>query len=158
MPGNQSSRRASTNELPQKNMHSEAYELARAQAASWAQMTPLMAATLGPLAILLGIPTVSQRWHGVVLDPPILPNGNANYESLPDPAVNIVLASVALFCEVMGNGLLILRFSNVHTELTTWLSFGFWVAKIVLGMANYIQFGITHPQTSEIIYLQGFWV
>src|SRR6266496_6187813 len=47
---------------------SEAAEAARAEAASWAQMTPLLAATFGPLSVLLGIPTLTQRWHGTVLD------------------------------------------------------------------------------------------
>src|SRR5271156_6139496 len=67
---------------------SEAAELARAEAASWAQMTPLLAATLGPLSVLLGIPTLTQRWHGYVLDPPLLPNGLSNFVELPDPALN----------------------------------------------------------------------
>lgn len=144
--------------LPHKHIHSEAHAVARAEAASWAQMCPLMAATLGPLAVLLGIPSLTQRWHGLALDPPFLPNGFANYETLPDPPINLALAGVALFCEVMGNALLVLRFSNFHTKITTWLSYGFWIAKIVLGVSNYIQFGVAHPQTDGIIYLQGFWV
>jgi|SRR5579859_4535419 len=137
---------------------SEASELARAEAASWAQMSPLMAATLGPLSVLMGIPTLTQRWRGRLLDPPLLPNGVSNFEALPDPGLNLALAGVSLFCEVAGNGLLILRFSNFHTKVTTWVSYLFWIAKIVLGMSNYIQFGITYPQTDDIIYLQGFWV
>ena len=137
---------------------SETAELARAEAASWAQMTPLMAATLGPLSCLLGIPTLTQRWHGIVLDPPVNPNGTSNFQELPDPALNLILAGIALFCEVTGNALLILRFSNYHTKVTTWLSYIFWILKIVFGVANYIEFGIVHPETDDIIYLQGFWV
>jgi hypothetical protein len=144
--------------LPHKHHHSEAYERHRAEAASWAQMSPLIAATLGPLAILLGIPSLTQRWHGAILEPPKLPNGQSNYTPLPDPTVNLALAGAALFCEIMGNALLILRFSNFHTKVTTWMSYGFWVAKLVLGISNYIQFGITHPQTDDIMYLEGFWV
>lgn len=140
------------------HISSEAVELARAEAASWAQMTPLIAATLGPLSVLLGIPTLTQRWHGRVLDPPTKTNGVSNFEELPDPTVNLVLAGISLFCEVMGNGLLILRFSNFHTKVTTWVSYAFWWAKILLGVINYIQFGIAHPETDDIIYLQGFWV
>jgi hypothetical protein len=137
---------------------SEATELARAEAASWAQMCPLMAATLGPLSVLLGIPTLTQRWRGRVLDPALLDNGMSNYEALPDPALNLVLAGVSLFCEVAGNGLLILRFSNFHTKVTTWVSYAFWIAKIVLGISNYIQFGLMYPEGDDIIYLEGFWV
>src|SRR5947207_12140518 len=137
---------------------SEAAEAARAEAASWAQMTPLLAATFGPLAVLLGIPTLTQRWHGKVLDPPVLPNGSSNFVDLPDPLLNLVLAGVSLFCEVVGNALLVLRFSNFHTKITTWVSYAFWLAKIVLGICNYVQFGITHPETGNIIYLHGFWV
>jgi hypothetical protein len=137
---------------------SEASELARAEAASWAQMSPLMAATLGPLSVMLGIPTLTQRWRGRVLDPPLLANGMSNYEALPDPALNLVLAGVSLFCEIAGNGLLILRFSNFHTKVTTWVSYAFWIAKIVLGLSNYIQFGLTYPEGDDIIYLEGFWV
>jgi hypothetical protein len=132
--------------------------LARTEAASWAQMTPLMAATLGPLSVLLGIPTLTQRWHGQVLDPPLLPDGVSNFVALPDPALNLVLAGASLLCEVMGNALLVLRFSNFHTKITTWVSYGFWIAKLVLGIANYIQFGLAHPEIGDIIYLEGFWV
>lgn len=139
-------------------MTSEAAELARAEAASWAQMTPLMAATLGPLSVMLGIPTLTQRWRGQLLDPPLLPDGSSNFSALPDPALNLVLAGVTLFCEVAGNGLLILRFSNFHTKITTWVSYAFWWLKIILGLANYIQFGLNYPETDTIIYLEGFWV
>jgi len=144
--------------VTEQNITSEAAELARAEAASWAQMTPLMAATLGPLSVLLGIPTLTQRWHGYVLIPPLLPNGTSNFVELPDPPLNLALAGVSLFCEVVGNALLILRFSNFHTKITTWASYAFWIAKIILGTTNYVQFGITHPETGNIIYLQGFWV
>jgi hypothetical protein len=137
---------------------SEAAELARAEAASWAQMSPLMAATLGPLSVMLGIPTLTQRWRGQLLDPPVLESGVSNFVALPDPTLNLVLAGVSLFCEIAGNGLLILRFSNFHTKITTWVSYAFWIAKIVIGLTNYIQFGINYPQTDDIIYLEGFWV
>lgn len=140
------------------DLTAEAAELARAEAASWAQMCPLMAATLGPLSVLLGIPTLTQRWRGQLLDPPVLSSGISNVVELPDPTLSIVLAGVALFCEVAGNGLLILRFSNFHTRITTWVSYAFWIAKIALGIANYIQFALNYPQTQDIIYLEGFWV
>ena len=136
----------------------EALENARAEAASWAQMTPLMAATLGPLAVLLGIPTLTQPWRGRILDPPMLESGASNYVALSDPTLNLVLAGASLFCEVAGNGLLVLRFSNFHTKITTWVSYAFWIAKIALGVANYISFGIEFPQSTDIIYLEGFWV
>ena len=139
-------------------MTSEAAELARAEAASWAQMTPLMAATLGPLSVLLGIPTLTQRWRGELTGSPLLSDGSPYFITLPDPALNLVLAGVTLFCEVAGNGLLILRFSNFHTKITTWVSYAFWWLKIILGLANYIQFGVNYPQTDTIIYLEGFWV
>lgn len=141
-----------------EQISSEAAEAARAEAASWAQMTPLLAATFGPLSVLLGIPTLTQRWRGSVLDPPLLPNGTSNFVELPDPSLNIILAWVSLFCEIMGNAFLVLRFSNFHTKVTTWVSYAFWIAKIIFGVWNYVQFGITHPETSNIIYLQGFWV
>jgi hypothetical protein len=141
-----------------EQVSSEAAEAAREEAASWAQMTPLLAATFGPLSVLLGIPTLTQRWHGLVLDPPVLPNGASNFVELPDPPFNLILAGVSLFCEVMGNGFLVLRFSNFHTKITTWVSYAFWMAKIILGIWNYVQFGIKHPETSNLIYLQGFWV
>lgn len=147
-------RRAST----KSQITSEAAELARAEAASWAQMAPLIAATLGPLSVMLGIPTLTQRWRGMVLDPPVLENGASNYQALPDPPLNLALAGVSLFCEIAGNALLVLRFSNFHTKITTYVSYAFWMAKIVLGLANYIQFGINYPETDDIIYLEGFWV
>jgi hypothetical protein len=148
-----SSRRGSAAEIT-----NEAKELARAEAASWAQMCPLMAATLGPLSVLLGIPTLTQRWRGSLLIPPVLSDGSSNFVELPDPTLNLVLAGICLFCEVMGNGLLILRFSNFHTKVTTWVSYIFWILKVVLGLANYIEFGIKYPETDTIIYLEGFWV
>lgn len=142
--------------LPQRS--SDAHAVARAEAASWAQMTPLIAATLGPLAVLLGIPSLSQRWAGQLLDPPVLSNGLINAQELPDPAFNTVLAIASLLCEVFGNTLLVLRFSNFHSKVMTWTSYAFWIAKIILGLINYIQFGITHPETDGRVYLQGFWV
>jgi hypothetical protein len=142
--------------MPHRSTH--AHALARAEAASWAQMTPLIAATLGPMSILLGIPSLTQRWHGQLLDPPVGAMGASNFVALPDPAVNLALAAVAVFCEFSGNALLILRFSNFHTKITTWMSYAFWIAKLIIGVANYIQFGLHHPQTDTIIYLQGFWV
>ena len=51
-----------------------------------------------------------------------------------------------------------MRFSNFHTKLMTWMSYAFWLAKSVIGIANYIQFGLAHPETEDIVYLQGFWV
>jgi hypothetical protein len=138
--------------------HFKSAELARTEAASWAQMSPLMAATLGPLAVLLGIPSLTQRWRGQLLVSSGSDSGLSNYVSLPDPTLNLILAGICLFCEVAGNGMLILRFSNFHTKITTWVSYAFWIMKIVLGIANYIQFGIAHPQSEDIIYLEGFWV
>jgi len=144
--------------LPHPHLDPDAHEVARAEAASWAQMTPLIAATLGPLAVLLGIPTLTQPWQGLLLDPPALPNGLSNYTTLPSPTINTVLASFTFVSEVFGNAFLILRFSNYHTKITTWLSFGFWLAKLAFGLASYIQFGITNPETEDTIYLQGYWV
>jgi len=145
-------------DLPNKHAHSSEHDRMREEASSWAQLSPLMAATLGPLAVLLGIPCLTQRWHGVVLDPPLLPNGWLNYQSLPDPPLTIALGGMTLFCEVMGNILLILRFSDFHIRATTWLSYSFWILKIILGGANYIQFGISNPQMNGIVYLEGYWV
>jgi hypothetical protein len=145
-----------TKKLPHRE--TQAHALARAEAASWAQMAPLIAATLGPLAILLGIPSLSQPWSGQLLDPPVLAMGASNFTPLPDPALNLGLAAASIFCEAAGNALLILRFSNFHTRLTTWMSYGFWIAKMCFGLANMIEFGVTHPQTNTIIYLEGFWV
>ena len=136
----------------------ESAELARAEAASWAQMSPLMAATLGPFCVLLGIPTLTQRWRGEVIDPPIDPKTTSHFIGLPDPPLNLALAGASLACEVLGNTLLVLRFSNFHTKVTTWLSYGFWIAKLFLNVINYIEFGINYPQTDKIIYLAGFWV
>jgi len=141
---------------PVENLPSD--ERVREEASSWAQLCPLIAATLGPLAVLLGIPSLTQPWHGIVLVPPLLPNGWSNFQTLPDPPLNVALAAVTLFCEVMGNVFLILRFSDFHAKATTWLSYGFWILKIILGVANYIQFGIAHPETEDIIYLEGYWV
>lgn len=136
----------------------EERELRRTEAASWAQMTPLMAAIFGPLSILLGIPSLTQRWHGQLLDPPVLPNGASNFLSLPDPTLELVLSAISLFVEILANTLLVLRFSNFHTKGTTWISYWFWIAKIFLDIANYIQFTVTYPETEDIIYLEGFWV
>jgi hypothetical protein len=145
-----------SHKLPHRS--TEAHALARAEAASWAQMSPLVAATLGPLAVLLGIPCLTQRWHGQILDPPVMPNGSSNFVELSDPPLNLALAGITLLCEVLGNLCLVLRFSNIHSKAMTWVSYFFWIAKIIIGIANYIQFGLTHRLVGDVIYLQGFWV
>jgi hypothetical protein len=140
--------------LPHRS--SDAHAVARAEAASWAQMTPLIAATLGPLAVLLSIPSLTQRLHGqLVVD---TSDGSVSIVELPYPTINLALSVVVMFFEVMGNVFLILRFSNFHAKAMTWLSYGFWVIKSLIGIANYIQFGVAHPETEDIIYLEGFWV
>src|SRR5271154_2589651 len=140
--------------LPHRS--SDAHAFARAEAASWAQMTPLIAATLGPLAVLLGIPSLTQSLDGqIVVDPS---DGSITIVDLPYPPINLALSIVTTVLEVFGNLFLIMRFSNFHSKLMTWLSYGFWCAKSVVGIANYIQFGIVHPETDDVIYLQGFWV
>jgi len=142
--------------LPHRS--TEAHALARAEAASWAQMTPLLAATFGPLAVLLGIPSLTQHWSGTLLNPPVLPTGESNYVALPDPSLNLALEIVVVVCEFLGNILLVMRFSNYHTKTTTWGSYIFWWLKIIFGLTNLIQFGVTHPQSTTVIYLQGYWV
>ena len=108
--------------------------------------------------MLLGIPSLTQRWRGQILDPPYLPNGAGNYLEFPDPKINIILAAVSVFCEFAGNLCLVLRFSNYHSKAMTWLSYGLWIAKIGIGIGNYVSFGVANPQTEDIVYLQGFWV
>lgn len=143
----------SSRNLPHRS--SDAHAVARAEAASWAQMTPLIAATLGPLAVLLGIPSLTQRLHGQII---VASDGSSTIVELPYPTINLGLSVLVTLLETLGNLFLILRFSNFHTKLMTWMSYGFWVAKSIVGMANYIQFGIVHPETEDIVYLQGFWV
>ena len=140
--------------LPDRS--SDAHAVARAEAASWAQMTPLIAATFGPLAILLGIPSLTQKLHAqIIVDPS---DGSSTLVELPYPTLNLVISGVVMLCEILGNLFLVLRFSNFHTKLMTWLSYIFWLSKSVIGIANYIQFGLAHPETEDIVYLQGFWV
>jgi hypothetical protein len=143
-----------SNKLPHRS--SDAHAIARAEAASWAQMTPLIAATLGPMAALLGIPSLTQKLHGQIITDPS--DGSTTIVELVYPSLNLALSAVVMFFEVLGNLFLVLRFSNFHSKLMTWLSYIFWVAKSIVGIANYIQFGIAHPETEDIVYLQGFWV
>ena len=143
-----------SHKLPHRN--SDAHAIARAEAASWAQMTPLIAATLGPLAVLLGIPSLTQKLHAqIIVDPS---DGSVSQVELRYPPLNLALSIVVTVLEVLGNFFLVLRFSNYHSKLMTWLSYIFWVAKSLVGIANYIQFGIVHPEAVDIVYLQGFWV
>jgi len=144
----------SSHKLPHRS--SDAHAFARAEAASWAQMTPLIAATLGPLAVLLGIPSLTQKLHAQIIYDPT--DGTTTLIDLPYPHINLALSIVVTILEALGNFFLILRFSNFHSKLMTWLSYGFWCAKSVVGIANYIQFGLAHPETVDVVYLQGFWV
>ncbi|BFZ56060.1 Potassium channel [Savitreella phatthalungensis] len=117
---------------------------------TWSYLSPLIACILGPLAILMGIPALTQRWRGVVVDGVVL-------STLPDPTLNIALAAVTLAFEVFANCVLMLRFYNFHIQVTTRLSLLFWVAKVILALGNYIQFVIKYPQRN-FIYLEGFWI
>src|SRR5271156_3110031 len=77
-----------------------AHALARAEAASWAQMTPLIAATLGPLAVLLGIPSLTQSLDGqIVVDPS---DGSVAVVDLPYPGINLALSIVTTVLEALG--------------------------------------------------------
>jgi hypothetical protein len=143
----------SQHKLPHRS--SDAHAFARAEAASWAQMTPLIAATLGPLAVLLGIPSLTQKLHALIV---YNSDGSVTLIEQPYPHINLMLSIAVTILETFGNLFLILRFSNYHSKLMTWLSYGFWCAKSVIGIANYIQFGLAHPETVDIVYLQGFWV
>lgn len=143
----------SAHKLPHRS--SDAHAFARAEAASWAQMTPLIAATLGPLAVLLGIPSLTQKLHAEII---YNSDGTITLIEQPYPHLNLALSIVVTILETLGNFFLILRFSNFHSRLMTWLSYGFWCAKSVVGIANYIQFGLAHPETVDVVYLQGFWV
>lgn len=122
---------------------------------SWASVAPLMACILGPLSILLGIPALSQRWRGYVQD-------NVVLYTLPDPGLNIILASLSLACEVFANAVLMLRFSSIAVEVTTRLSLALWIAKVAICLGNYVQFIIVHPQPHDLTenwtYLEGFWI
>ena len=146
----------SSKKLPDRS--TDAHALARAEAASWAQMTPLIAATFGPLAVLLGIPSLTQHWSGTLLNPAVLPTGESNYVALPDPQLNLALEIVVVICEFFGNVLLVMRFSNFHTKATTWGSYVCWWLKVIFGLANLIEFGVKNPQSTTVIYLQGYWV
>jgi hypothetical protein len=85
-------------------------------------------------------------------------DGSSTIVELPYPTLNLAISGVVMLCEVLGNLFLVMRFSNFHTKLMTWLSYIFWLSKSIIGIANYIQFGLAHPETEEIVYLQGFWV
>lgn len=114
-----------------------------------------MACILGPLSILLGIPALSQRWRGYVEDHIVI-------ETIPDPGLNIILASISLACEVSANFILMLRFSSIAVPLTTSLSLALWIAKVAVCLGNYVHFVIVHPQPHDLpmnwVYLEGFWI
>ena len=87
---------------PQKPPHrsSEAHAVARAEAASWAQMTPLIAATFGPLAVLLGIPSLTQRLHAQMIVNPS--DGSSTLIELPYPTINLAFCCCDVFVKFWG--------------------------------------------------------
>ncbi|GAO51244.1 hypothetical protein G7K_5352-t1 [Saitoella complicata NRRL Y-17804] len=123
---------------------------------SLGQLAPVVGMLLGPMSILLAIPSLTQRWRARLI------NGDEVFQ--PDPGINIVLSSISLFFDVMGNACLLVRFIRGRVSTKIWgmmikVCLICWSSKIIINIINYIIFSVRHPEVpGEIIYLQGYWV
>ena len=137
---------------------------------SWVHYTALVSAFLGPFAVLLSVPSLTQSckgfdiwltrsdWRGNYLEPKYLANGVQNFTPLPNEPLTVALASVAFVLAVVANFVLLLEFSNFHAKVTSYVSFACFLSTVSIALANIISFGLTYPQGGGVLYLEGFWV
>ncbi|KEP46386.1 ion channel protein [Rhizoctonia solani 123E] len=113
----------------------------------FASVSPLTAALIAPLAVLLDIPALTEKWY------------NRNGEPQPDPRASLILSGLSLGFSLIANALLVVRFSLQGTgwKIATRISVACWFIKVVTGICNLVVFGALTRNQPQFSYAEGFW-
>lgn len=113
----------------------------------FASVAPLTASLIAPLAVLLDIPALTEKWY------------TRNGEAQPDPRASLILSGLSLGFSIIANALLVIRFSLHGTGwgVATQVSVACWVVKVVTGITNLIVFGALTRNQPQFSYAEGFW-
>ncbi|KDN36673.1 hypothetical protein RSAG8_10671, partial [Rhizoctonia solani AG-8 WAC10335] len=113
----------------------------------FASVSPLTAAVIAPLAVLLDIPALTEKWY------------TRNGEPRPDPRPSLILSGLSLGFSLIANALLVVRFSlqGRGWTIATRISVACWVIKVVTGICNLVVFGALTRNQPQFSYAEGFW-
>ncbi|ELU39536.1 hypothetical protein AG1IA_06442 [Rhizoctonia solani AG-1 IA] len=126
----------------------------------FASISPLTAAVIAPLAVLLDIP---EKWY------------TRNGQPQPDPRASLILSGLSLSFSLVANALLVIRFSleGRRWMIATQISVACWIVKVcslssvmlplfthqqvVVGITNLVVFGALTRNQPQFSYAEGFW-
>ncbi|KAG8712754.1 hypothetical protein FRC11_014283, partial [Ceratobasidium sp. 423] len=113
----------------------------------FAGVSPLTAALIAPLAVLLDIPALTEKWY------------TRNGQPQSDPRASLILSGLSLGFSLIANALLVVRFSLQGKGWTaaTRISVVCWVIRVVTGIANLVVFGALTRNQPQFTYAEGFW-
>ncbi|CAE6475483.1 unnamed protein product [Rhizoctonia solani] len=115
----------------------------------FAGVSPLTAALIAPLAVLLDIPALTEKWY------------TRNGEPQPDPRASLILSGLSLGFSLIANALLVVRFSlqgrGSSWIIATQISVACWFVKVVTGICNLVVFGALTRNQPQFSYAEGFW-
>ncbi|KAF8688616.1 Voltage-gated potassium channel, partial [Rhizoctonia solani] len=113
----------------------------------FASISPLTAAVIAPLAVLLDIPALTEKWY------------TRNGQPQPDPRASLILSGLSLSFSLVANALLVIRFSleGRRWMIATQISVACWIAKVVVGITNLVVFGALTRNQPQFSYAEGFW-
>ncbi|KAJ1300970.1 hypothetical protein OPQ81_003395 [Rhizoctonia solani] len=108
---------------------------------------PLAAAVIAPLAVLLDIPALTEKWYTL------------NGQPQSDPRPSLILSGLSLGFSLIANALLVIRFSlqGKRWMIATQISVVCWVVKVVTGIVNLVVFGALTRNQPQFSYAEGFW-
>ncbi|KAM0750985.1 voltage-gated potassium channel [Meredithblackwellia eburnea MCA 4105] len=123
------------------------WEDAKAHIDDSAKFAPLLCAVLAPLATLLDIPALTQKWYTL------------DGKSAPDPGASLVLSAVGLAMNVCANALLVARFTVRESwwRKVTTASVICWCVKLVVAIVNLSVYGALTRNSPGYSYDEGFW-
>ncbi|QRW25725.1 hypothetical protein RhiXN_10802 [Rhizoctonia solani] len=113
----------------------------------FASISPLTAAVIAPLAVLLDIPALTEKWY------------TRNGQPQPDPRASLILSGLSLSFSLVANALLVIRFSleGRRWMIATQISVACWIVKVVVGITNLVVFGALTRNQPQFSYAEGFW-
>ncbi|CAE7156995.1 unnamed protein product, partial [Rhizoctonia solani] len=113
----------------------------------FAGVSPLTAALIAPLAVLLDIPALTEKWY------------TRDGEPQADPRASLILSGFSLSFSLIANALLLVRFSlqGRGWTIATRVSVACWSVKVVTAICNLVVFGALTRNQPQFSYAEGFW-